>query len=37
MKTRGVLLVKESAEEPMQVQADADGIAVVLFSFEHTR
>jgi hypothetical protein len=37
MKTRGVLLVKESADEPMQVQADRDCIAVVLFSFEHVR
>jgi hypothetical protein len=35
MKTRGVLLVKESAEEPMQVQADKDGVAIVLFSFKH--
>ena len=27
--------VKETADTPMQVQADRDGIAVVLFLFEH--
>jgi hypothetical protein len=35
MRTRGIVVVPEDASQPIQVEADRDGVAIVRFSFNH--